>query len=74
MRLKFEISPDLVRKFESMLATQSGENVWGVEIKDLDNQYQFSFRMIGSGWTVELDKDCHSGAWYKLHCSTREYC
>lgn len=72
MRLKLKISPDLVRKFESMLEKQSGESVWGVEIKDWDNQYQFSFRMIGSRWTVELDKDCHSGAWYKLHCSTRE--
>jgi hypothetical protein len=72
MRLKFEISPDLARKFESMLAKQSGENVWGVEIKDWGNQYQFSFRMIGSGWTVELDKECNAGAWYTLRCSTQE--
>jgi hypothetical protein len=72
MRLKFEISPDLASKFETMLANQIGDNVWGVRIEDIGNQYQFRFRMIGSDWHVELDKDCHSGAWYKLHCSTRE--
>jgi hypothetical protein len=72
MRLKFEISPDLASKFETMLAKQIGDNVWGVRIEDIGNQYQFRFRMIGSDWHVELDKDCHSGAWYKLHCSTRE--
>jgi hypothetical protein len=72
MRLKFEISPDLASKFETMLANQIGDNVWGVRIEDIGNQYQFRFRMIGSDWYVELDKDCHSGTWYKLHCSTRE--
>jgi hypothetical protein len=72
MRLKFEISPDLASKFETMLANQIGDNVWGVRIEDIGNQYQFRFRMYGSDWHVELDKDCHSGAWYKLHCSTRE--
>jgi hypothetical protein len=71
MKLKFEISPDLAFKFESMLAKQFGENVWGVEIKDCDNQYQFLFRMIGSGWTIELDKN-PNGAWYTLHCSSQE--
>jgi hypothetical protein len=72
MRLKFEISPDLASKFETMLAKQIGDHVWGVRIEDIGNQYQFRFRMHGSDWHVELDKDCHSGVWYKLYCSTIE--
>jgi hypothetical protein len=72
MRLKFEISPDLASKFETMLAKQIGDNVWGVRIEDIGNQYQFRFRMIGSDWCVELDKDCNAGAWYTLHCSTQQ--
>ncbi len=72
MKLKFEISPDLASKFETMLAKQIGDNVWGVRIEDIGNQYQFRFRMIGSDWHVELDKDCNAGAWYTLHCSTQQ--
>jgi hypothetical protein len=75
MRLKFEISPDLASKFETMLAKQIGDNVWGVRIEDIGNQYQFRFRMIGSDWCMELDKEWvrgNAGAWYTLRCSTQE--
>ena len=72
MRLKLELSRELKDKFQDELAKQIGEQVWGATIEDIGTQYQFRFRMHGSDWRVELDKDCHSGAWYKLHCSTRE--
>lgn len=71
MRLKFEISPDLASKFETMLAKQMGDEVWGVNIKNEDKRYVFTFRMHGSDWHVELDKKSN-GVYYKLHCSTRE--
>ena len=72
MRLKFEISPQLSAKFEKELAKQIGDNVWGVRIEDIGNQYQFKFRMIGSDWHVELDKYPNAEAWYTLHCSTQQ--
>ena len=72
MRLKFEISPDLASKFETMLAKQMGDEVWGVNIKDEDKRYVFTFRMHGSDWHMELDKYPHNTSWYTLHCSTQE--
>ena len=72
MRLKFEISPDLASKFETMLAKQMGDEVWGVNIKDEDKRYVFTFRMHGSDWHMELDKECNAGAWYTLHCSSQQ--
>ena len=71
MRLKFEISPQLVAKFEKELAKQIGDNVWGVRIEDIGNQYECRFRMIGSDWHVELDKNPDAEAWYTLHCSSQ---
>ncbi|NBU82580.1 MAG: hypothetical protein EBS55_13130 [Flavobacteriaceae bacterium] len=71
MRLKLEISPDLVSKFEEMLAKQIGDNVWGAKIEDIGTQYEFRFRMYGSDWRFELDKN-PNGAWYTLHCSSQE--
>ena len=74
MRLKFEISPQLIGRFEVMLNTQLGKRLTKFDINDLGSQYQFEFTdPINNGrWHFELDKECHSGAWYKLHCSTRE--
>lgn len=72
MKLKLELSPELNKKFQDQLAKQLGETISGTSIKDTGRQYEFRFRINGSSWHVELDKDCHSGAWYKLHCSTRE--
>ena len=72
MRLKLELSPELKDKFQDELSKQIGEQIWGARIEDIGTQYQFRFRITGGDWRVELDKDCHSGAWYKLHCSTRE--
>jgi hypothetical protein len=72
MRLKLELSPILNDKFKDELAKQIDDNISGVSIKDMGQQYEFRFKINSSSWHVELDKDCHSGAWYKLHCSTRE--
>lgn len=72
MKLNLELSSKLKDKFQDQLARELGESVWGTSIEDKAEQYVFSFRTLGSGWRIELDKTCHSGAWYKLHCSTRE--
>lgn len=72
MRLKLELSEELKNKFQDELAKQIGDNIWGVNIKDEGNQYQFLFRMNGSEWHMELDKNPSGGAWYTLHCSSRE--
>ena len=72
MRLKLGLSPQLKDKFQDQLAKELGENVWGAQIKEDEYKYHFSFRMHGSDWRFELDKECNAGAWYTLHCSTQE--
>jgi hypothetical protein len=74
MRLKLEISPDLVSKFEGMLTKQLGKRLLKVDINDLGSQYQFEFNDPANNgrWHFELDKECHDGAWYTLRCSTQE--
>jgi hypothetical protein len=73
MRLKFEISPQLISRFEIMLNTQLGKRLTKFDINDLGSQYQFEFTdPINNGrWHFELDKKSN-GLYYKLHCSTRE--
>jgi hypothetical protein len=73
MRLKLEISPDLVSKFEGMLTRQLGNRLLKVDINDLGSQYQFEFTdpMNNGRWHFELDKN-PNGVYYKLHCSTQE--
>ena len=72
MRLKLGLSADLTIKFQNQLTRELGEQTWGAQIKDEGKHYVFSFRMQGSDWHFELDKECNAGAWYTLHCSTRE--
>jgi len=74
MRLKLEISHDLVSKFEGMLTRQLGNRLLKVDINDLGSQYQFEFTDPANNgrWHFELDKECNSGAWYTLRCSTQE--
>ena len=72
MKLKLGLSPQLKNKFQDQLAKELGENIWGAQIKDEGEHYVFSFRMQGSDWHIELDKECNAGAWYTLHCSTQE--
>jgi len=72
MRLKLEISPQLIGRFGVILAKQIGKNISSVEIKDIGKQYEFKFKMDGGNWHLELDKECNAGAWYTLHCSTQE--
>jgi hypothetical protein len=74
MRLKLEISSDLVSKFEGMLTRQLGNRLLKVDINDLGSQYQFEFTDPANNgrWHFELDKECNAGAWYTLRCSTQE--
>ena len=72
MRLKLGLSADLTIKFQNQLTRELGEKTWGAQIKDEGKHYVFSFRMQGSDWHFELDKECNAGAWYTLHCSTQE--
>ena len=75
MRLKLEISPQLIGRFEVMLNKQLGKRLIKFDINDLGSQYQFEFTdpMNNGRWHFELDKECHGGAWYKLRCSTQEF-
>jgi hypothetical protein len=74
MRLKFEISPQLIGRFEGMLTKQLGKSLLKVDINDLGSQYQFEFNDPANNgrWHFELDKECHDGAWYTLRCSNQE--
>jgi hypothetical protein len=74
MRLKFEISPQLIGRFEVMLNKQLGKRLIKFDINDLGSQYQFEFTdPVNNGrWHFELDKECNANAWYALHCSTQE--
>ena len=72
MEIKFKITEQLKNKFKDELVNQTGDNISGVSIKDLGQQYEFRFKINSSSWHVELDKNPNNGAWYTLHCSTRE--
>jgi hypothetical protein len=74
MRLKLEISPQLIGRFEGMLTRQLGNRLLKVDINDLGSQYQFEFTDPANNgrWHFELDKECNAGAWYTLRCSTQE--
>lgn len=72
MKLKIKLSPELKDKFKTEMEKQLGEKIWAANIRDEDKQYVFTFRMFGSDWHFELDKECNAGAWYTLHCSTQE--
>ena len=74
MRLKLEISPDMIYKFEAMINTQLGKRFTKFDINDLGLQYQFEFTdPVNNGrWHFELDKECNAGAWYTLRCSKQE--
>ena len=74
MRLKLEISPQLIGRFEVMLNKQLGKRLIKFDINDLGSQYQFEFTdPVNNGrWHFELDKECHDGAWYTLRCSNQE--
>ena len=72
MRLKLGLSPKMKDKFQDELAKQIGEHIWAANIKDEGKRYVFTFRMHGSDWHMELDKECNAGAWYTLHCSSQQ--
>jgi hypothetical protein len=71
MEIKFKITDELKNKFKDELVKQIDDNISGVAIKDMGTQYEFRFKINSISWHVELDKN-PNGAWYTLHCSTRE--
>ena len=72
MKLKLDINEQSMHKFGILMGNQLGKVVDKVLIEDDTIQYHFRFRTDGGNWHFELDKECNDGAWYKLHCSTRE--
>ena len=74
MRLKFEITDDLIHKFNILMQSELGLPIRKVDINDIGSQYQFEFcdNRTGGRWHFELDKTPHDMAWYTLHCSTQQ--
>jgi hypothetical protein len=54
------------------MENQLGGSISKVSIEDDTNHYHFRFTIGDGGWHFELDKNPNNGAWYRLHCSTRE--
>ncbi len=71
MKLKLGLSRKMKDKFQDELAKQIGNTIWAASIIDEGAHYRFGFRMHGSDWHMELDKN-PNGAWYTLHCSSQE--
>lgn len=72
MKLKFEITDELVHKFNILMQNQLGLPIRKVYIKDIGSQYQFSFcdNKDGGKWHFELDKNSFEGGTHHiLHCS-----
>jgi hypothetical protein len=72
MKLKLKINEQSIHKFGILMGNQLGKNIDKVSIEDDPNQYHFRFTIAGDNWHFELDKNPNNGAWYRLHCSTRE--
>jgi hypothetical protein len=72
MRLKLDINEQSIHKFRILMENQLGGSISKVSIEDDTNQYHFRFTIGDGGWHFELDKNPNNGAWYRLHCSTRE--
>ena len=73
MRLKFEITDELVHKFNILMQNELGLPIRKVYIKDIGSQYQFEFcdNKDGGSWHFELDKNSFEGGnHFLLHCST----
>lgn len=72
MKIKFEITQELIHKFNILMQNQLGLPIKKVCIKDIGSQYQFQFTpQNDSGyWHFELDKSpFEGGECYTLHCS-----
>jgi hypothetical protein len=75
MRLKLDINEQSIHKFGILMENQLGlgGSISKVSIEDDANQYHFRFTIeTFGGWHFVLDKNPNNGAWYRLHCSTRE--
>ncbi len=75
MKIKFEITDDLVHKFNILMQNELGRTLRAVYIEDFGNQYRFGYKDSqdnGGGWHFELDKVGDSNRIFTLHCSTRK--
>ena len=72
MKLKLKINEQSIHKFGILMGNQLGGSISKVSIEDDTNHYHFRFTIGDGGWHFELDKNPNNGAWYRLHCSTRE--
>lgn len=72
MKLKLNINEQSIHKFGILMGNQLGKVVDKVLIEDDTIKYHFRFTIDGDNWHFELDKNPNNGAWYRLHCSTRE--
>ena len=72
MKLKLDLNERVIDKFRILMENQLGGSISKVSIEDDANQYHFRFTIGDGGWHFELDKNPNNGAWYKLHCSTRQ--
>ena len=72
MKLKLKINEQSIHKFGILMGNQLGGSISKVSIEDDVNQYHFRFTIGDGGWHFQLDKNPNNGAWYRLHCSTRE--
>jgi hypothetical protein len=72
MRLKLKINEQSIHKFGILMGNQLGKSIDKVLIQGTTTRYHFRFTIDGDSWHFELDKNPNNGAWYRLHCSTRE--
>lgn len=73
MKLKFEITDELVHKFNILMQNELGLPIRKVNIEDLGSQYQFRFcdNKDGGSWHFELEKNSFEGGTHHiLRCST----
>lgn len=73
MKIKFEITDELVHKFNILMQNELGLPIRKVYINDIGSQYQFEFcdNKDGGRWHFELDKFDKNTGMFTLKCSTR---
>jgi hypothetical protein len=74
MKIKFQITDELIHKFNILMQNELGRTLTAVYIEDLGNEYRFGYkdsRDNGGGWHFELDKFDKNSGMFTLKCSTR---
>lgn len=73
MKIQFEITDELVHKFNILMQNELGLPIRNVYINDIGSQYQFEFcdNKDGGRWHFELDKLGDSLNIFTLRCSNQ---